>query len=249
MKVPKVSIIIATYNSEKTLDRALSSVLHQSFSDWECLIIDGVSRDNTVDIARKYVSLDKRFKCMSEPDSGIYDAFNKGWKLSQGDWIYYLGSDDEVTVNGIEDLFLQCSDEKNADVIYGNVIFRKTNGEESIHRHHSHKQLPWKTFASHQAVIMRRLIIESLGGFDQKLKILADKDLIIRSFLQANCNYFATESVVAVFSDGGASSVSWKSFKEDLYIYKKLNPGIKYLLYVIQHYPRMKMRSFFDNIF
>ena len=101
MKKPKVSIIIATFNSEKTIERALNSVLNQKIQDWECIIVDGASTDATVNIIRKFTEKDHRFRYLSEPDTGIYNAFNKGWKLANGTWIYYLGSDDELLQNGL----------------------------------------------------------------------------------------------------------------------------------------------------
>lgn len=100
-----VSIIIATYNSEKTLRRALDSVLNQSYQDWECIVVDGASKDNTIGIVKEYVKKDSRFRYISEPDHGIYDAFNKGWKMAKGEWVMYLGSDDRLTTNGFSEVF------------------------------------------------------------------------------------------------------------------------------------------------
>ncbi|HBV84011.1 MAG TPA: glycosyltransferase, partial [Lachnospiraceae bacterium] len=73
----------------------MSSVLNQSFQGWECIIVDGASKDNTIEIMEEYCEKDARFRYVSEPDNGIYDAFNKGWRLAKGQWIQYLGSDDK----------------------------------------------------------------------------------------------------------------------------------------------------------
>ena len=124
---PKVTIVIATYNSERTLAVAMESVLNQTFQDWECLIIDGASTDGTIDIIRRYVNSDNRFRYISEPDKGIYDAFNKGWRNATGEWVMYLGSDDEYLPNGLEILMSQCDD---VDMIYGDVIIKWPNGFE-----------------------------------------------------------------------------------------------------------------------
>ena len=75
--MPTVSIIIATFNAEKTLKIALNSVLNQTFQDWECVIIDGMSKDGTMRIVKEYASKDARFRYISEADKGIFDAFNK----------------------------------------------------------------------------------------------------------------------------------------------------------------------------
>lgn len=116
-----ISIIIATYNSGKTLRRALDSVLNQSYQDWECIVVDGASKDNTIDIVKEFVNKDSRFRYISEPDHGIYDAFNKGWKMANGEWMMYLGSDDEYTKDGIKAL-MENSD--GADVVYGDTYIR-----------------------------------------------------------------------------------------------------------------------------
>ena len=123
MKNPKVSIIIATFNAAKTLSIAMNSVMKQTFQDWECIIVDGASKDNTVEIVKSYVNRDSRFRYISEPDKGIYDAFNKGWKMAKGEWIYYLGADDEVLPNAFIELFK--SDMSLFEVIYGDIIWRK----------------------------------------------------------------------------------------------------------------------------
>ena len=113
----KISIIIATFNSAKTLRVALNSVMLQTFQDWECIVVDGLSKDNTLEIVKEFEAKDVRFHHISEADKGIYDAFNKGWKLAKGEWIYYLGSDDQVTRNGLTDLMEVSTSE--ACVLYG----------------------------------------------------------------------------------------------------------------------------------
>lgn len=79
-----VSIIIATYNSERTIKRALESVMNQTYQNWECLVIDGNSKDKTIEIVNNFVKFDSRFRYISESDNGIYDAFNKGWQKASG---------------------------------------------------------------------------------------------------------------------------------------------------------------------
>lgn len=238
-----ISIIIACYNSEGTIRKCLESVVAQVYNNWECLIIDGASKDKTIEIVKEYANRDNRIRYVSEPDNGIYDAFNKGWKMAKGEWIYYLGSDDQIEPNGLVDLLSQAKQPQAYDVIYGNIKYLKDDGHIDIHKHHSHNQLPWKTFACHQALIMRRTIIDRLGGFDEKIKIIADKDLIIRSyFLNPSCKYKETEALVALYKGGGASYNLYECFKEDIYIYRKVKPGFMYLLYAIQHFPRMWLK-------
>lgn len=100
------SIITATYNSEKTLERTIKSVLNQSYANFEYIIIDGSSSDRTLSIVKEYEaefsSRKISFKYISESDKGIYDAWNKGIELASGDWISFLGSDDYYLQNALE---------------------------------------------------------------------------------------------------------------------------------------------------
>ena len=116
--MPRLSIIIPTFNSAKTLSRCLDSVISQSFTDWEVLMMDGVSNDDTIKIASSYQ--DSRIRIYSEPDKGIYDAMNKGIDKAQGEWLYFLGSDDWLyNSESFDDLFN--NDVDSYDVIYGDV--------------------------------------------------------------------------------------------------------------------------------
>lgn len=190
----RVSIIIATYNSEKTLRNALESVCAQDFQDWECIIVDGVSRDNTLHIIEEYEKKDSRFRHVSEPDNGIYDAFNKGWRMAKGEWIHYLGSDDRLVKDGLKNLFLQ---ETNADLIGGAVYLVRDDEEDKL-------QETNLADGCHQAFITKRKIIEQLGGFDESYKIIADKDLLVR-IVTNNFIVLNYKIPVAYFYVGGVS--------------------------------------------
>lgn len=241
MKESLVSVIICSFNPGEIIRRAIESVLTNEYENIECIVVDGASNDGTVEIIKSYEE-NPNFKYISESDTGIYNAMNKGWRMAKGEWIYYLGADDELLPNAIS-LLIKADVRHDASVIYGNIRYRKANGEITVHPCHHHKQLPWKTFACHQGLIMKKNVIECLGGFDEKLRIIADKDLIIRSyFLHPKCVYIPTDVDVALFAGGGASSNLYSCFIEDMYIFKKVKPGFKYLLYVIQHYPRVWLK-------
>ncbi len=96
---PLVSIIIATFNAEKTLGKTINSILHQSYDNYEILIVDGNSSDNTKGVILSYKERIAVF--VSEPDSGIYDAWNKGLNKASGDWICFLGSGDVLLPNAL----------------------------------------------------------------------------------------------------------------------------------------------------
>lgn len=210
-----VSIIIATYNSEKTLRRALDSVLNQSYQDWECIVVDGASKDNTIGIVKEYVKKDSRFRYISEPDHGIYDAFNKGWKMAKGEWVMYLGSDDEYTKDGIKAL-MENSD--GADVVYGDTYFRSPDGK-GLRMQHSSK-VKQGGFCCHQSLMMKRNLINLLGGFDEHYKILADKDLVCKA-ISSQAKITKVDTPISIFSLDGVSSTSPKRLFESYQVNKK----------------------------
>lgn len=209
-----ISIIIPTYNSEKTVGKAIKSVQDQIFQDWECIIIDGNSKDSTLTIVYSLIGSDKRFIVISEPDNGIYDAFNKGWRLASSTWVYYLGSDDYLTKDGMSIIAPEL-DETYA-VVSGDVYLRRVD--------RSVKEMLTNGFhGCHQGMLMQRHVIEEMGGFDERFKIIADQDLIERV---DNAGYQAknVRAFVAFFNANGTSqnlTAPYKIMKERYRVYKK----------------------------
>ena len=197
-----VSIIIATYNSEKTLRVALDSVLAQIYQNWECIIVDGGSEDKTLKILEEYAKLDSRIRYISEPDKGIYDAFNKGWRQALGEWVYYLGSDDVIIADGLEKMFREPSD---ADVLYGDSAFSAYGGKKLTEDVSPEPSQMKGNMVSHQCILMRKSAIETLGGFDISYKICGDYDLIQRAFM-GGCKFEHRRGFIGRFTMGGATS-------------------------------------------
>ncbi len=212
---PKVTIVIACYNSGKTIRCALQSVKVQTFRDWECLVVDGASRDDTINIVQEFAHEDTRFRYISEPDKGIYDAFNKGWRNAIGKWVYYLGSDDIIEKDGIQ--ILMEEEEDSYAILSGNTRLIRLDGSTRIVK----PGLP--KFGIHQGMVMRRDIMKELEGFDEKYKILADYDLMVR-IINAGYKMKVVDSIVGNFVVGGTSqsiSGQWKYFLERYEIDKK----------------------------
>ena len=200
----KVSIIIATYNAVKTLHVALNSVQNQNFLDWECIIVDGASKDGTVDIVKYFSENDSRYRWVSEPDGGVYNAFNKGRRMAKGEWVYYLGADDELLPNTFKSIFEKQIED--CDVIYGNYL-TNSQGKVEIIKSHGNPSFFRKNNTSHQAVIMRRKVIEDLKGFDERYKLCADYDILVRAYLKQYIFKYV-DIDFAVFTIGGISSKS-----------------------------------------
>lgn len=194
--MPQVSIIIATYNSARTIREALESVCQQTFQDWECIVVDGASTDGTLRILEEFVAKDTRFRYVSEPDKGIYDAFNKGWRMARGEWVHYLGSDDRLTKNSFTDLLKEDLD--GVAVVSGSAYIVKVDGSIVLQ-----KSLGWHK-GCHQAKLTRRKVLKEMRGFDTSYKVLADAELCVR---MDNKGYaiVTVDSPVAYFAMGGIS--------------------------------------------
>jgi glycosyltransferase involved in cell wall biosynthesis len=195
---PLISIITPTYNSSKTIERAIKSVINQSVDNFEHIVIDGGSEDETLKIVKKY----PKIRWMSELDSGVYDAMNKGIKMSNGKWIYFLGSDDVLYKNSFDFLF-KPDLAKSYDVIYGNVIDERTN-ESRGQKFNS--ILLYNMNICHQAIIFKRAIFDKIGGFNLKYPIYADWEHNIKWFLNESISKKYIDHKIAFYAAGGLSS-------------------------------------------
>ena len=215
MNNPKVTIVIASFNSGKTIREALLSVKNQSFQDLECLVVDGASKDDTIEIVQEFVDKDPRFRYISEPDNGIYDAFNKGWRNAKGKWVYYLGSDDIIEKEGMR-ILMEEEDESYA-ILSGYTRLVRLDGSTRIVK----PGLP--KFGIHQGMVMKRDVMKKMRGFDEKYRILADYDLMVR-IINAGYNMKVVDNIVGNFVVGGTSQTltnQWKYFLERYDIDKK----------------------------
>lgn len=245
MKSFTFSIIIPTYNSSKTLERCLKSILNQTFNDFEILVIDGLSLDNTIKIANSFV--DERIKVFSEKDNGIYDAMNKGIEKANGEWLYFLGSDDTLyDADTLGDINLYLSSDL-IDIIYGNVIFKSSN-KKYLGEFNLEKLLLERRNICHQAVFYNKSVFKKIGNYNLKYEVLADYDLNIRAFLYENLIIKHTDRIIATYNDQGISSKNVDViFRKDLiehYVLKKYSIDIVYHRMVdkyreVEHYKNL----------
>ncbi len=198
-----ISIIIPTFNSAHTLKMAIESILNQTFRDFEILILDGLSTDTTLVVARKFK--DNRIKIYSEKDKGIFDAMNKGIHLAQGEWIYFLGCDDRLYNNKILELITIEILKTNCDVIYGDIISTKYNGRYAG-EFDSLKLLSQNI--SHQSIFLKKNIFKKTGLFNTKYISWADWDHNMKWFLSPEISKHYSNLVIAEFADSGFSSLN-----------------------------------------
>lgn len=179
---PLFSIITVCYNSGRTIERTIKSVLQQSFQDYEYIIVDGGSTDTTIDVVKKYEShFQGRMHWQSEPDNGIYDAFNKGIRLSTGKLLWIVNSDDFMEPDALENIwsFYKEREENVWPVTSFAMNVLLSNGEIS-HRSFYSKRTSMHYYRRdemgivHPATIVPRKIYDMVGLYDTDFKIAGD---------------------------------------------------------------------------
>ncbi|WP_040281391.1 glycosyltransferase family 2 protein [Psychroserpens damuponensis] len=221
----KVSIITATYNSEKTLEFCMNSVLNQTYTDIEYIVVDGNSSDKSVDLITSKAKEFPNIKWTSEQDKGIYDALNKGIEKATGDIVGFVHSDDfladDECISQIVDAFMV----NNVDGVYGNLHYVSFENPEVVIRNwtsqtfHS-KLLKRGWMPAHPTLFLKRKVYETQGGFNLAYKIAADYDFILRIFNSSKYTFHYLPKTIVKMRVGGASNKSLKNLirktKEDM---------------------------------
>ncbi len=204
MNAPQLSIIIPAYNSAKTIEETLNSVIEQNVENIECLVIDGSSTDGTVAILEKYSIQFPFIKYISETDKGIYDAMNKGIALAKGNYLYFMGSDDVFYNNSVlSDLFAHPYF-NTIDFIYADVLFKYNRfrvGEEKTYL----KLIKNQDNICHQAIFYAKHIFEKLGNYNLNYPIYADFNLNIRCFRDDTITKKYLNTIICIFNEKGTS--------------------------------------------
>lgn len=209
---PLFSIVTVCYNSGKTIERTIKSVLAQEYKDYEYIIVDGASTDNTMDIVRKYESMfEGRMRYSSEPDKGIYDAFNKGINRANGEFVWIVNSDDYMDDDALPKLRGLGEKHKGEKVIIegitrlgqkdGKYNFSTLSTGESRRKFYNHKLLG----ITHPSSVFSRRVYEEVGLYDDAYFILADKDLYIRCYEQG-VSFITLDQPITTLSWGGIST-------------------------------------------
>lgn len=182
----KISIITATYNSEKTIRDTIESVLRQSYPHFEYIIVDGASSDHTMDIVRSYeASFGERLRCISEPDGGLYDAMNKGIAMATGNIVGLLNSDDFYTECNVLERIATAFEENETDAVYGDVHYVSPENLSKCVRYYSSRLFSrsWMRFGfmpAHPSFYCKKDIYQRFGTFDTSYKVAADFEQLLR---------------------------------------------------------------------
>ncbi|WP_441546129.1 glycosyltransferase family 2 protein [Citrobacter freundii] len=205
----KVSIITATYNSEKTLRDTLESVECQTYNNIEYIIVDGASSDKTLQLINEIST--RVSKCISESDKGIYDALNKGVSLSTGDIVGFIHSDDILANPHVIESIVRKFQETNADIVFGDLVFVEKKRIDKIRRY-------WRsgTFKKiklslgwappHPSFYMKKSLYQEDGLFDLSFSIAADYDQMTRVLKRNDIKVVYLPQVFVKMRLGGEST-------------------------------------------
>lgn len=177
----KISVITASFNSRDTISDTIRSVLAQSYKNIEYIVVDGDSSDGTQDVVRQY----KAIKLVSEKDRGLYDAMNKGIKMSCGDIVAILNSDDLYFDEKVIEDVIAKFEETGADAVYGDLVYVDKDDTSKIVRYWKSGEYKKGSFCAgwhppHPSFFVRRRVYEKYGMFDTGLEFSADFELMLR---------------------------------------------------------------------
>jgi len=243
----KISIITASYNSASTISDCITSVNEQTFQNIEHIIIDGVSKDNTINIINSIPN--RVLKIISEPDKGIYDAMNKGIKLATGDIIGILNSDDLYCDKYVLEKVVSMFNATGVDCVHADLYYVQQNDTNQIVRH-------WKTcefitgafkkgwHPAHPTFFVRREVYEKYGLFNLDFTLAADFELMLRFLERYKISSIYLPQPIVRMRLGGATSKSVRNIiKQNIECYKafKVNNLTVSLLYPLYRLlPKLK---------
>jgi glycosyltransferase involved in cell wall biosynthesis len=199
----KLSIITINYNNAKGLEKTIKSVVNQTYTDFEYIIIDGGSTDGSVAIIKQ--NEDKITYWVSEPDKGIYNAMNKGIKKASGTYLLFLNGDDYLINNKvIEENSVHL---KNKDLIYFDIIYETENKSRKVtYPDKLNFYFFYTNTICHQAVFFKRELFSKYGFYDENLKIISDWKFIMLAIIKYGVSYAHISNVFCVFDNQGISN-------------------------------------------
>ena len=245
----KISIITISFNAKTTIEKTLQSVANQSYNNIEHIIIDGGSKDNTLEICNSFQHISK---IISEPDDGVYDAFNKGLKLANGDVVGFLNADDvfynENSVKEIADAFLN----NETDIVYGNLDYVNQDGKiirNWISKPYEKGLVKKAWMPAHPTFYCKKEIYALIGVYNDSFKIGGDFELCLR-FLEVNKvpSFYLNKKLVKMLVGGISNSdlkSKWTIYKEELRAFKINNISVNPILFFL--YKLKKLKQFFNS--
>jgi len=213
----KISLVTVAFNSASTIRDTIESVLKQTYSEIEYIIVDGKSSDDTVKIIKEYEPLfNGRLRWISETDKGLYDAMNKGIRLATGDIIGIINSDDFYHRNDSIEMIANTFDDKSIQAVFADVRFVNPTNLEKTVRYYSSKNFTIKRFRfgfmpAHPTFFTYRSYFDRYGYYKTDYKIAADYELLIRFLDNHKLRYKYLSLDIMKMRTGGISTASLKS--------------------------------------
>lgn len=245
MQKPKVTVVTVCLNTVDTIAATMESVLAQTYENLEYLVIDGMSTDGTQEAIRRYEG-DARVRAVFERDTGLYNAMNKGLDLCRGQYILYMNSGDLFyDEKVVEDM----APHLQADLVYGNTLRRKENGEQ-IEKYHGKYKLMWLLLSgrmmSHQSLFTRTEVMRRFR-FDEQYRISADYDFVVRA-KKSKCSIKYVDCTVSIMNNIEGISAQVENYDimraEDDRSLRENYPGFYYLIKIPKGLVRVVRRSY-----
>ncbi|WP_026899018.1 glycosyltransferase family 2 protein [Daejeonella oryzae] len=248
----KISLITVTYNSEEFLEGCIQSVINQSYSNIEYIIVDGNSTDSTPAIIEKYRSFISKY--ISEPDLGIYDAMNKGINMASGEIIGVLNGDDYFADNGVLSDISEEFNKSGADIVYGNLWYVSRNDPAKIIRKWISKSfnrnsMKYGWMPAHPTFYARKKLFARYGNYDLLYQSAADYELMLRFLFKHNQKSSFLNRVFVKMRTGGLSNKSLKNrinaSLNDRRAMKKNGISFSWLFFILK--PIRKIEQFINH--
>lgn len=212
-----ISIITITYNAERWLERTMRSVLAQTCKEYEYIIVDGASKDGTVDIIKRLEpEFEGRLSWKSEPDKGLYDAMNKGIQRAKGDFLWFVNAGDEIYApDTLAHIVAAATDD--TDIVYGKACIVNAEGVK-VSEHHKvtppdlqRKDLLNGLVVCHQAILVRRSIADK---YNTDYRICADYEWVLKAVTASRKNMYLDEYVCKFLTEGVSQKQRKRAWKE-----------------------------------
>lgn len=205
-QLPKISVITVCFNAAHLLKKTIESVLDQTYGLVEYIIIDGDSKDNTIEIVKSYGS--KIHKFVSETDSGLYEAMNKGIKHATGEFIIFLNAGDYYLTPYVLEYTISKINKKTPDILFGRILWEDPHNKNIILSDHHFVWYEWDLKFSnfpHPATIYKKKLFTDIGTFDESYSILADYEWNVKALVKHQIAFQYLDIAMTLFRADGTS--------------------------------------------
>jgi glycosyltransferase involved in cell wall biosynthesis len=210
-----ISLVTVCYNSVKTIEETLRSVAEQEYPHVQHVVVDGASTDGTQDIVSRYLRSADIF--ISEPDSGIYNAMNKGLNLANGDIIAFINADDHYAhPKVLSNVMAVFAEQPAINAVFGDVAYHRADKPQNLYRRYDSgmfrpSRLGWGWMPAHPGMFVAASVFEAIGGFREDYEICADYEFVARAFARDAVKFTHLPEVLVHMLPEGVSTRDWRA--------------------------------------